>query len=82
LLKNEDNLLPLSRSIKRLAVIGPNADNVRGHLGDYHFPAHAELVLLRGTSRADASPEQLAELEEIERSVRIVTVLEGVRNHA
>lgn len=81
LLKNEGNLLPLSRSIKRLAVIGPNADDVRGYLGDYHFPAHAELVLLRGTSRAEASPEQLAALEEVERSVRIVTVLEGVRNH-
>jgi beta-glucosidase len=35
LLKNEGNLLPLSRSLKRVAVIGPNADDPRNELGDY-----------------------------------------------
>jgi len=36
LLKNENNLLPLSKNnIKSIAVIGPNADNVRNQLGDY-----------------------------------------------
>lgn len=35
LLKNEKNLLPLSRDIRRIAVIGPNADDVRNQLGDY-----------------------------------------------
>ncbi|GAB3574170.1 glycoside hydrolase family 3 N-terminal domain-containing protein [Spirosoma luteolum] len=38
LLKNEGNRLPLSRSIRRLAVIGPNADNVYNQLGDYTAP--------------------------------------------
>ncbi len=35
LLRNENDLLPLRRNLKRLAVIGPNADHVRNQLGDY-----------------------------------------------
>jgi len=44
LLKN-DGILPLSRAKKRVAVIGPNADNVRNMLGDYSYPAHVESLL-------------------------------------
>ena len=35
LLKNENNLLPLSKNIKSIAVIGPNADAEIDQLGDY-----------------------------------------------
>jgi beta-glucosidase len=35
LLKNEGNLLPLSDDLGRVAVIGPNADDVRAQLGDW-----------------------------------------------
>jgi beta-glucosidase len=35
LLKNEDGILPLDKSIGRIAVIGPNADHDRNQLGDY-----------------------------------------------
>ncbi len=35
LLKNENNLLPLDKNIKSIAVIGPNADHKRNQLGDY-----------------------------------------------
>jgi beta-glucosidase len=35
LLKNEKNLLPFSRNIKSIAVIGPNADSKMNQLGDY-----------------------------------------------
>lgn len=38
LLKNEGNLLPLKKTIKRIAVVGPNADNVYNQLGDYTAP--------------------------------------------
>jgi beta-glucosidase len=45
LLKNEKNLLPLSRNIKSIAVIGPNADAKRNQLGDYtHDPVLQEVV--------------------------------------
>ena len=37
LLKNEE-LLPLSKELKRVAVIGPNADNIYNMLGDYTAP--------------------------------------------
>lgn len=35
LLKNEDELLPLSKELTSIAVIGPNADDERNQLGDY-----------------------------------------------
>ncbi len=35
LLKNEDNLLPLQKNIRKIAVIGPNADHSKNQLGDY-----------------------------------------------
>jgi len=35
LLKNQGNLLPLSDDLGRIAVIGPNADDVRAQLGDW-----------------------------------------------
>lgn len=38
LLKNENNVLPLSKEVKKVAVIGPNADNVYNMLGDYTAP--------------------------------------------
>ncbi|WP_286843456.1 MULTISPECIES: glycoside hydrolase family 3 N-terminal domain-containing protein [Sphingobacterium] len=38
LLKNDQHILPLSKSLKRIAVIGPNADNPYNQLGDYTAP--------------------------------------------
>ncbi len=38
LLKNDQHMLPLSKSLKRIAVIGPNADNAYNQLGDYTAP--------------------------------------------
>ncbi len=41
LLKNEKNILPLKRNYKKIAVIGPNADNLESLLGNYHgFPSN------------------------------------------
>ncbi|MGF7048624.1 beta-glucosidase [Paenibacillus sp. DS2015] len=38
LLKNEGNTLPLSKSVGKIAVIGPNADQGYNQLGDYTSP--------------------------------------------
>jgi beta-glucosidase len=38
LLKNDKHLLPLSKQIKSIAIIGPNADNMYNQLGDYTAP--------------------------------------------
>ena len=47
LLKNENNLLPLKKEIRSIAVIGPNADNDLNQLGDYtasSIPAYQDIV--------------------------------------
>lgn len=43
LLKN-DGVLPLDPSIGTIAVIGPHADDPRLLQGDYHYPAHLEII--------------------------------------
>jgi len=45
LLKNENDLLPLSKDISSLAVIGPSADSIRNFLGDYSYISQLEGVL-------------------------------------
>lgn len=45
MLKNENGLLPLSKDIQRIAVIGPNADNLYNMLGDYTAPQREEDVV-------------------------------------
>ena len=48
LLRNEHNLLPLKKTLKTVAVIGPNADNAPNQLGDYsplEVPQHVSTVL-------------------------------------
>ena len=46
LLKNKNNILPLSKKLKMIAVIGPNADDAEVPLGNYNGePAHVTTVL-------------------------------------
>ena len=45
LLKNQGSILPLSKSIKNIAVIGPNADNIYNQLGDYTAPQTEENIV-------------------------------------
>lgn len=46
LLKNKNNILPLSKKIKAIAVIGPNANDAEIQLGNYNGePAHVITVL-------------------------------------
>jgi beta-glucosidase len=44
LLKNDGDLLPLPKTIKSVAVIGPNGDSVRNLIGDYAYPCHVEAL--------------------------------------
>lgn len=48
LLKNEKNVLPLSKQIKKIAVIGPNADNKISVLGNYNGIPSRIVSLLDG----------------------------------
>ncbi len=56
LLKNENRLLPFGESIRSLAVIGPNADDVEALLGNYNgTPSHAVTHLEGIRRRAEAA---------------------------
>ncbi len=48
LLKNNNNVLPLSKDIKKLAVIGPNADNWESLVGNYNGIAKSPVTVLKG----------------------------------
>jgi len=48
LLKNDNNLLPLSKDIKSIAIIGPNADSKQALLGNYHGTPHNFITPLKG----------------------------------
>ncbi|MDD6766387.1 MAG: glycoside hydrolase family 3 N-terminal domain-containing protein [bacterium] len=58
LLKNEQQTLPLSKEIRSIAVIGPNADTPYNMLGDYTAPQAegAVITVLEGIKRA-VSPQ-------------------------
>lgn len=57
LLKNDGNLLPLKRSIRRIAVIGPNAD--KAQFGDYTFPNLDAVTPLQGVKGAVSKRTQV-----------------------
>ncbi len=79
LLKNDGNLLPLSKNIRKIAVIGPNADAPRAHLSDYSYAAVTELSRLSpmpGVSfeAANFDPAHVAAYE-----VRNPSLLDSIR---
>lgn len=52
LLKNENNLLPLNKhTLKKIAVIGPNADNWESLVGNYHGTPIEPVTFLKGLQR-------------------------------
>jgi beta-glucosidase len=48
LLRNENNLLPLSKTIKHIAILGPNADNTNTQLGNYNGQPSVVTTVLKG----------------------------------
>lgn len=60
LLKN-DGVLPLNKDIRRIAVIGPNADNVYNQIGDYSAPQPDGKVItvLKGIRQAVSASTQV-----------------------
>jgi beta-glucosidase len=83
LLKN-DGVLPL-RPDARVALLGPAADDARLLLGDYHYPAHAEIVYRRDeldTGIAPASAASAGDFRPGPYYVDMVTPLAGLAEHA
>lgn len=79
LLKNDDNLLPLPESVRTLAVIGPNADAPRAHLGDYSYAAVVELLQQFSMFNPGFAADTFDEEHVRRHAVRIPSVLESIR---
>ena len=48
LLRNANNMLPLDKNIKHIAVLGPNADNANTQLGNYNGKPSVVTTVLQG----------------------------------
>src|SRR5262249_7375027 len=83
LLRNENGLLPLSKTLRRLAVIGPSASSIRVLQGDYHYPAHLEIVFraIREGAHAPAPRDARGRprSDRGEHFPRMVSLLDGIR---
>jgi beta-glucosidase len=77
LLKNDNSLLPLKKSIKTLAVIGPNANNARSLHGDYSYEATKELLAYLKPEHSSFVTMDIAEMAK--HAVKTITVLDGIK---
>ena len=84
-LLTNDGLLPLSKTLGSIAVVGPHADSARLMQGDYHYPAHLDHIFERASSPnapAPAPTPQQREVQPIDWNERLpptVTLLEGIK---
>lgn len=76
LLKN-DGLLPLNKSVMKIAVIGPSADSRRNLMGDYSYSAVAEL--LTELPPEDSAFSNLEQPDMENPSVKVPTILESIK---
>lgn len=79
LLKNAGNILPLSQTLKSIAVIGPHADSVRLMQGDYHYPSHMEGIFNPDQSADAPTPATETRLDWTEFFPPSTTVLQGIQ---
>ncbi|MDD3410731.1 MAG: glycoside hydrolase family 3 N-terminal domain-containing protein [Eubacteriales bacterium] len=77
LLKN-DGVLPL-RGMKRIAVVGPNADDVRNMLGDYSYPAHVESLMDQNDDNFANTPTPDTQRDPAAALPRMDSVLAGLK---
>jgi len=81
LLKN-NGLLPLKKTIRVLAVIGPNSNNGRSQLGDYSYIGGKEFMQMRapdGSSFIETGEQTGPSQTVASHEVRITTILEGIQ---
>jgi beta-glucosidase len=81
LLKN-DGVLPLSTDLRRLAVIGPNADSARNLLGDYAHVVHIETLIEMRDRANDYNFPIPADLDVADELTGHETILDAVRRAA
>jgi beta-glucosidase len=79
LLKNEGNILPLSKQLSSIAVIGPNADSIRNLFGDYAYPAHVETLLEMKKDKNVFNQPLPDNIHAVEDFIPAVSVLTGIK---
>jgi len=81
LLKNEGQMLPLSKDIESVAVIGPCADNIRHLIGDYTYQGQIEGLIelneLKTSEMNQPIPENICIEENI---VAMDSILQAIRD--
>lgn len=84
LLKNDDHLLPLSKDIHSIAVIGPHADSARLLQGDYHYPSHLEGIFGMDDNMEAPTPdgETGVKINWEDHRPPTVTILQGIQSVA
>ncbi|HEX2622888.1 MAG TPA: glycoside hydrolase family 3 N-terminal domain-containing protein, partial [Phototrophicaceae bacterium] len=80
LLKNENKFLPLDKSLKSIAVIGPNAHNIRNLFGDYAFPAHMETLLELRTQNNVFNQPLPDDIKSSDDFISAITVLNALKD--
>ena len=92
LLKNDSNLLPIDKSIRSIAIIGPNANSVRNLLGDYTFISQLEAAATNATGLQEIGEESQRIFKEIaenkdpdaftRKNYEIKSILEAIKEKA
>lgn len=80
LLKN-DGALPIDPKIRKIAVVGPNADSVRNMLGDYSFPAHVESLIDQNEDNFASTPTPEGEYSVQDALPQMDSVLQGLKKY-
>jgi len=81
LLKNEGDLLPLSKALSKIAVIGPQANSTRHLVGDYAYICHIEsLMAARAHSLGGIAMPIPDEMEIDEAFVEMQTILQALQD--
>jgi beta-glucosidase len=71
LLKNDHNILPLKRSVKTIAVVGPNANSLPVLLGNYNGIPSDYATILYGIQKRFSPPC----IDNCKRNVRLITAI-------
>jgi len=80
LLRNEGDLLPLRPDLASIALIGPGADDVRLLQGDYHYPAHVEVMFESQGDLPAPTPLVAARREDLsDHFPPMISLLDGIR---
>ncbi|MCA9949527.1 MAG: glycoside hydrolase family 3 C-terminal domain-containing protein [Anaerolineales bacterium] len=79
LLKNEGDLLPLSKTLNKIAVIGPQADSTRILVGDYAYICHIESLMADRENALGGTAMPIPETMEIDSAfVQMHTILHAL----